>query len=190
MRSIFRTSGLFAVGVICGALLAPSVPTFLTTVNAQPQASPGVSLDEAADVAVLKDKATDQAHVMADVGYHYSQLWFAGREENWPLAQFYWNETRSHLRWAVRVIPIRKDNAGKDVNLQNILEAFENTPLKELQDAIAAEDPERFETSYRFTLETCYSCHKASDKPYLRPKIPDSPGDSIINFDPAATWPR
>jgi len=143
----------------------------------------------AADVAALKDKAVDQAHAMASVEYHYSRLWFAGKAANWPLAQFYWNETRSHLRWAVRVIPIRKDNAGKEVNLRNILEAFENTPLKQLEEAIAAKDSAKFEASYKFTLETCYSCHKAADKPYLRPKIPESPGDPMINFDPLATWP-
>jgi Transcriptional regulator PadR-like family len=35
----------------------------------------------------------------------------------------------------------------------------------------------------------CYACHRASDKPYLRPRIPEAPEARIINFDPAATWP-
>jgi hypothetical protein len=76
------------------------------------------------------------------------------------------------------------------VNLAPILEAFENTPLKQLQDAIAAQDRDRFVKEYKFTLETCYACHKTSDKPYLRPKVPEHPGDSIMNFDPHATWPQ
>jgi cytochrome c553 len=38
-------------------------------------------------------------------------------------------------------------------------------------------------------LEGCYTCHKASDKPYLRPRIPEAPEAKIINFDPAAVWP-
>jgi hypothetical protein len=33
-------------------------------------------------------------------------------------------------------------------------------------------------------------CHKASGKPYLRPMVPTEPGQSIINFDAAATWPE
>src|SRR6266542_1859369 len=32
-----------------------------------------------------------------------------------------------------------------------------------------------FTRAYRLTLEGCYSCHKASDKPYLRPRIPEQP---------------
>src|SRR6267378_479052 len=65
-----------------------------------------------ADVERLKGMVTDQSHVMADVSYHYCNLWFAGQAENWPLAQFYCDETRSHLKWAVRVIPVRKDRDG------------------------------------------------------------------------------
>ena len=38
---------------------------------------------------------------MADVGDHFTNLWFAGKAENWPLADFYLGETKSHLRWAV-----------------------------------------------------------------------------------------
>ena len=65
------------------------------------------------EVERLKDKAPDQAHAMVSVDYHFSNLWFAAQAENWPLADFFWKETLSHMRWAVRVIPIRKDNAGK-----------------------------------------------------------------------------
>ena len=82
-----------------------------------------------AEVETLKQKATDQAHVMVSVAYHFNNLWFAGQHDNWPLAQFYWNEVRSHLRWAVRVIPIRKDNSGQEIKLNEILEAFENSPM-------------------------------------------------------------
>jgi hypothetical protein len=144
----------------------------------------------AADVATLKDKATDQSHVMQDVSYHFSNLWFAGQHENWELANFYWSETRSHLRWAVRVIPKRKDNAGQEVDLIAILQGFENGPLKQLQEAIAAHDPAAFEKTYRTSMETCYGCHKAADKPFLRLQIPSRPETPLINFDPHATWPR
>src|SRR3954471_15933643 len=71
----------------------------------------------AAEIKALRELVPDQAHIMADVGYHFTNLWFAGEAENWPLAAFYLGETKSHLRWAVRWKPIRKDNAGRDVNL-------------------------------------------------------------------------
>ena len=127
---------------------------------------------------------------MEDVSHHFSNLWFAVQKENWPLATFYLNETRSHLRWAVRIIPKRKDSAGREVDLQAILQAFENSPWKQMQDAIAAKDKAEFEKKYRFGLETCYACHKAADKPFIRPQIPTQPETPIINFDPSADWPK
>jgi hypothetical protein len=144
----------------------------------------------AAQIEAIRGKLPDQSHVMQDVSYHFSNLWFAAQQGNWPLAKFYLDETRSHLRWAVRIIPKRKDNAGQEIDLQSILQAFENSPWKQMDDAIVAKDKAEFEKKYRFALETCYSCHKAADKPFIRPQIPTRPETPIINFDPAAKWPR
>jgi len=88
------------------------------------------------------------------------------------------------------VIPKRKDNAGQEVDLVAILQAVENGPLKDLQAAITAREKQAFEKTYRTTMEACYACHKAADKPFLRPRIPDRPESPIINFDPKATWPQ
>ena len=143
----------------------------------------------AARVKALEDLLPSQSHLMADVGDHFTNLWFAGRAENWPLADFYLGETRSHLRWAVRRIPIRKDSQGRDVNLPNILEAFENSQLTQLKRAIDGKDKPAFDTVYKESLTVCYSCHTAASKPYLRPQIPTEPASRIMNFDPKANWP-
>jgi hypothetical protein len=145
--------------------------------------------DLAAQVKALTELVPDQAHIMADVGYYFTNLWFAGNAENWPLADFYLGETKSHLKWAVRSKPIRKDNAGRDINLANILEAFENSQLTKLKQAVDRKDKTAFEAVYKESLTICYACHKASDKPYLRPQVPTKPDAAIINFDPKADWP-
>jgi hypothetical protein len=146
--------------------------------------------DWTAEIEAIKGKLPDQAHAMQDVGYHFSNLWFAGKQKHWELANFYWAETRSHLHWAVRIIPVRKDNAGAEIKLVDILEGMENGPLKQLGEAIAARDDAAFEKAYRFSTEACYGCHKASDKPFIRLQIPAQPETPIINFDPNANWPR
>ncbi len=146
-------------------------------------------VDLAARIKALEDLVPSQSHMMADVGDHFANLWFAGRAGNWPLADFYLGETKSHLHWAVRRIPIRKDNRGQDVNLENILQAFENSQLKELKAAIDGKNQSRFEAVYKESLTACYSCHKAADKPYLRPHVPSEPASRIMNFDPKAQWP-
>jgi len=126
---------------------------------------------------------------MQDVGYHFRNLWFAGGKGNWPLAAFHLNETRSHLRWAVRIRPVRKTQAGA-VDLDGIREAFDTSSLAMVQQAIEARDGTRFAETYKLALEGCYSCHKSSEKPFLRPQVPKEPEGHIVNFHPEARWPE
>jgi hypothetical protein len=176
---------VFVLGTLAGALLATAILAPSNTAHAQPPAPKEPDLAALrADVDRLKQVATDQSHVMADVGYHYANLWFAAEGGNWPLATFCADETRSHLRWAVRVIPVRKDPAGRDVDLRGILEAVEKGPFKDVQDAVAAKDKGKFEATYRTMLESCYACHQASGKPYLRPRVPEQPAQPILDYGP------
>jgi hypothetical protein len=91
------------------------------------------------------------------------------------------------ISWAVRIIPVRRIPGG-EVDLRGLLEAVDNTGLADVAKAIAEKNSEGFVAAYRRTLEGCYTCHKASDKPYLRPRIPGQP-ESRINFDSQANWP-
>lgn len=177
-------------GAALHALVAPVGSQAVAQQAVQPKAATPDLAELAAEIETIKGKLPDQAHAMQDVGYHFTNLWFAGKNEHWDLANFYWAETRSHLRWAVRIIPKRKDNAGQEVDLPRILEALENSPLKQLQEAIAAKDKAAFDKAYRFTVEGCYACHKASDKPFLRPQIPDAPEVRVIDLRPMADWPK
>jgi hypothetical protein len=187
----FRSWPLLVVGIAIGFAFArlghDSVHAFAA--DAAPTKSPDLQ-SVAADVAVLKGKAPDQSHAMMDVAFQFTNCWFAGEKQNWPLADFFASETKSHLEWAVRIIPVRKDNAGRDVELAKILGSLENSPLKELAAAIKGHDKPGFEKAYRFTLEGCYACHKAVNKPYIHPQVPTAPPLTIINFDPNADWPK
>jgi len=160
-------------------------------VAAVPVATEGGDLDALrADVARLKANAPSQSHTMSDVGYHWTNLWFAGEKKNWPLAMFYFDETRQHILWTIRLRPVRKGADGKDVNLVPIFEGIDASAFKAMAEAIQQQDAQAFAAAYRMTLEACYGCHKASGKPYLRPTIPAAAAQTIINFDPAATWPQ
>src|SRR5438093_6912557 len=92
-------------------IIAGSAAVLYSQSAAQPQTAsaankPTDSTNEIAalraEVNRLKGIVPDQSHAMKDVAYHFGNLWFAGQKTNWPLAEFYWSETRSHLRWAVR----------------------------------------------------------------------------------------
>src|SRR5204862_1319850 len=101
-----------------------------------------------AEIEQLKGKVPDQSHAMKDVGYHFANLWFAGQKKNWPLAKFYLGETRSHLKWAVRIIPVRKTRAG-DLELKGILDAIDKTFLSEIDNSIENKNVEKFTGAYR-----------------------------------------
>jgi hypothetical protein len=137
-----------------------------------------------AEVARLKGMVPDQSHAMADVSYHYSHLWFAGQYQNWPLAQFYSDEVRSHLRWAVRIIPKRKDAEGREIDLGGILTGLETSTLKDLDQSIKDKDKAKFVLAYKAQLEGCMTCHKASNKPYLRLRVPLQFDEGIVEHRP------
>jgi cytochrome c553 len=127
---------------------------------------------------------------MIDVGYHMANLWFAVERKNWAFAAFEVDETRNRIRWTIRINPVRKDPEGKPVDLKNIFDAIDTTSMASLKQAVEKQDSAAFGVAYRQMLESCYACHKASGKPYLRPTIPSAPPQTLMNYDPAATWPQ
>src|SRR4051812_46681765 len=81
------------------------------------------------------------------------------------LPQFNLDETRSHLRWAVRIIPVRKDASGNPIRLEELLSGIEEGSLKRVGEAIQAKDNAKFTEAYQQMLESCYACHLAAGKP-------------------------
>jgi len=185
--------------LIHGAILRLAILSITTSLaaacqSAAPASAPAEHDDDKAsaleaDVAHLKDITPGQSHTMIDVGYHMSNLWFAARAQNWDLAAFEVDETRNRIRWTIRINPTRKKPDGEVVDIKGIFDGIDESVLPPLKDAVAKKDLKAFEAAYRTTLEACYSCHKASAKPYLRPMIPTVPPQTIINYDPNAKWP-
>lgn len=139
-----------------------------------------------AEIESLRRQLPDQAHVMMDVDYHFSNLWFAGQAANWPLAEFYWNETRAHLNWAVRMRPVRRLSNGQEFDLAAVLAGLEKTALSDIRESIASKDGAAFSRSYRAMTVQCSSCHAAAEKPYLRVEVPASPASHMIRMRPDA----
>jgi hypothetical protein len=141
------------------------------------------------DVKALRLEGPDQAAMMTLLAYHYTNLWFALAEENWPLAGFYLNEARKNLSVAARILPVRKDPNGADVNIAAIAESLQKGQLAELREAIEVKDKTRAQKAYKDALAGCYGCHEAAGKPFLRPRIPAAPQVQIIGFAPGAPLP-
>ena len=144
-----------------------------------------------AEVAQLKALVPSNSHIMMDVQFHWTNLWWAGRRRNWPLALYYFNETRGHMQWLIRKSPmIRSQLDQKDVDISGIFDGIDTSSLAAVKAAIEHKDGAQFASSYRTMLESCYSCHKSVGRAYLRPMIPTQQTQAILNFDPNATWPQ
>src|SRR6476469_4535026 len=98
-----------------------------------------------AEVAQLKALVPSNSHIMMDVQFHWTNLWFAGRKKNWPLAQYYFNETRGHIQWLVRKSPVMKTQLDQqDVDIAGIFDGVDTSSLAAVKTAIEHKDSAEF----------------------------------------------
>lgn len=143
-------------------------------------AAPAAGL--AADVDQLKKIVPVQSHTMHDVGYHWANLWFAAEKKNWPLATYFFNESRQAVRWTVLIRPVRQLPGGGTVNIKGIFDSINPTAFATVQIAIEDQDSAAFVSAYKQALTACHSCHAAAGLPFLRPTVPTSPPTTILSF--------
>lgn len=196
-----RTCAWWGVAIVMGLVLSGCGGSAQSGAQPGPQPAAQAAAGEAdaaktlealtSEVERLKSIAPTQSHVMADAAIQAGSLWFAAQQKNWPLATFYFNETRGRIRWMIRINPTPKVS-GQDetVDLQGIFDGIDADVLTPLKAAIDAKDNAKFEAGYRQMLESCYACHKSAGRPYLRPMIPTVPPQPVINADPSANWPH
>ena len=187
---MLKTFLVFIGGAVIGALGMWRIPSLAQATDKDQPKSVSPKVDLAGlndDVARLKNITPNLSHVMADVAFQYSNLWFAGQKRNWPLAMFYFNETRGRIRWMLRINPNPKTPEGEVVNLQGIFDGIDTSSLATLKKAIEDKNSDEFTSAYKVMLDSCYSCHKSAGRPYLRPIIPTVPPQSIINYSADAS---
>lgn len=163
---------LFAVGAL---------GTCACTAVAQDESSqPELEALRAQVEALSKLAVRTQSHVMIDVEYHFSNLWFAGQNGQWELASFYLREAGSHLKWMVRIRPVRSIRGGGSVDLQPFRQSIEQSGFAQLDKAIEHGDSAAFDAAYRQTLNECYACHQAAGLAYLKPHVPDASVSALM----------
>ncbi|HWK53581.1 MAG TPA: hypothetical protein VNR18_04355 [Hyphomicrobiales bacterium] len=154
---------------ICYAALA-GVALWNATAGAQDGAASQEELEKR--IETLENLAVrTQSHVMMDVEYHFSNLWFAAADGQWDLAGFYLKESRSHLAWMVRMRPVRNVPGGGTVDLHPFEDSI-GTSFASIEAEIGEQDLEAFKTAYTQTLSQCHACHTASGLGYLEPHVP------------------
>ena len=184
------TTRMSAAAPATASVAAPAAAPGAPEGTAKPETGPMDPAALTAEVTRLRGVAPSASVAMADVGFHWSNLWFAGQAGNWPLANYYFSEARNHIRWLIRINPMPKGPTGDLVDLQGIFDGLDTSTFKDVKDVIDKKDGARFEAVYRQSLEGCYSCHKSVGRTYLRPQVPATIPQPIVNLNPAADWPK
>jgi hypothetical protein len=118
----------------------------------------------------LETASPGVGEVMAGVQLHFAKLYFAGEARNWDLAAFERGEIAENLD---AVAALRPEEKG--VNLAGIIEAFKNTQLVALQDAVEMKDRGLFRDAYRDSIVMCNTCHQSTGRPFIVVTTPTNP---------------
>ena len=103
---------------------------------------------------------------MSSIQVHHAKLWFAGKEQNWELADFEMHEIGEAID-AIKEYQTEREESKKIDMLKPALDA--------VNDAIQKKDAVLFNSSYLLLTNTCNNCHKAVNFSFNIVKIPEIP---------------
>jgi hypothetical protein len=90
----------------------------------------------------------------------HAKLWFAGSEQNWPLAAYEVDELQEGFDDVVKFYP---NHEGSPLPLAALLPKIMNKPVADLRAAIKAHDSQAFTAAYDTLTAGCNSCHEAAN---------------------------
>jgi len=108
--------------------------------------------------------------VMSGLQLHFAKLYYASEARNWDLAAFERGEIAESLDAAAALRP-----EEKGVNIAGIAEAFKNTQLVALRDAVEMKDRGLFREAYRDSMVMCNTCHQSTGRPFIVVITPTNP---------------
>ena len=110
---------------------------------------------------------------MSSIQIHHAKLWFAGENQNWPLANFEMGEIKESLEDISTYCADRPET-------QKI--SMINPALDSISNAIQAKNPQLFKSGFILLTATCNNCHQATQHAFNVIKIPDNPPFSNQDF--------
>ncbi|MEW6776521.1 MAG: hypothetical protein AB1405_09530 [Bdellovibrionota bacterium] len=98
---------------------------------------------------------------MAETGYRYGELYWAGEDRNWGYANYQLGKIRTAIANGLERRPKRAASA-------KMIEG----PLAGMEEAIAAKDAALFAERFRTLTATCNACHQAERVPFVHVRPP------------------
>jgi hypothetical protein len=100
---------------------------------------------------------------MAEVGYRFTELHFAGEDGNWDYAKYQAEKIDLALRLALERRPKRAKSS----------QPFLNDALPPVQQAIAGRDKKTFREAMERLRTACMKCHADENVPYFTVEFPE-----------------
>lgn len=118
----------------------------------------------------IQEGAADNMKLIGDRHYY---LHFAGKAKNWELAEHEVHEIEETMEKLMVTRP----------KLAPMLEAYKNTYLKELDEAVDSKDIAKFEAAYKKSIDGCNACHVANKKEFAKIWEHTQPPPEVIKIE-------
>jgi len=108
------------------------------------------------------------SRTMVEVAYRYSELYWAGQDENWDYADHQVEHLLEVLEDGLKRRPARAESA----------QDFINHAIPEIEKLITGEDKEAFLQGFRSLTTACNACHAKEGESYIvigEPEVRTSP---------------
>ena len=109
---------------------------------------------------------------MSAIQMHHAKLWFAGINQNWPLADFEMNEIKESIEGIKQYCQDRTET--KAITMID-------PALDSITNAITRMNPALFKSSFVLLTKTCNNCHQATEHAFNQVTIPSAP--PVVNQD-------
>jgi hypothetical protein len=119
--------------------------------------------DEAEKTALLEKHFRGFDMAMAETGYRYQELYWAGMDENWEYAQYQLLKMKLAIENGFERRPARKKTAVY----------FTEEIIPSMQSVIAQEDTALFSETFKIMTIQCNNCHKAENVDFFNVSIPE-----------------
>lgn len=110
---------------------------------------------------------------MSSIQNHHAKLWFAGKNQNWKLADFEVNEIEENLEGIKKYCSDRSETKSIGM-IDQAMDSISKTIQQKNQNS--------FRDKYMDLTNTCNKCHQETEHEYNVIKIPEMPPFSNQDF--------
>ena len=118
------------------------------------------------------------ADIMEKLQRHSTKLYFAGKEENWPLAAFYVEE----LEEVVESIAHQQVFEGQ-INISGLMPGLLVPEIEKIEASLESRQAGDFVAHYRSLTAACNACHVATQHPFIVIQEPRAPALGNQRYD-------